>query len=619
VTNASLAGGSPLRVAVLVKQVPRGEEMELDVDGTLRRKGVALEMNAYCRRAVSKGVELAAESAGECTVLTLGPLSADDVLREAIAWGAHRGVLVTDSVFAGSDSLATARALTAALCKTGPYDVILAGQNSVDADTGQVGPAVAELLELPFLAGVKRLQISGREIVAQCEHDDRLLDVSCELPAVLSCAERLCEPAKSPPEKRAEVSSARISRLTAHDLGAGPWGQEGSPTVVGRMRVHRDNRMGRVLAGPIDEQVRTAVQLLDRDLDDAAHGNGAAPENGGVRKPNAPASPPGGGPAVCVLIEPGRQHAGKELLAAAAQLADGLGGRVIAVEPVDSLDTASSRAVELGQLGAHEVVAVTGATTAEDFAAGLAQWCLEAGPFAIVASGTMWGRETSARTAARLGAGLIGDAVELGLTDGRLVAWKPAFGGQVLAAITARSAIQMVTVRPGVLDMPSPTPCAAPTVISRTVVPRSRVAIHGVHAYDELEDLAAASCVIGVGRGVEPDQYHLLDRLRRVLGAELGATRKVTDQGWLPHSRQIGITGRTIAPRLYIAIGTSGKFNHLVGVRRAGRVLAINSDPDAAVFAAADVGIVGDWRAVVAELAAALEARAGAPTTSAHR
>ena len=93
-----------MKIAVLVKQVPRFEEMQLGADGRLVREGLELELNPYCRRAVSKGVELATATSGTCTVITLGPPAADDVLREAIAWGADRGVLVTDAAFAGSDT-----------------------------------------------------------------------------------------------------------------------------------------------------------------------------------------------------------------------------------------------------------------------------------------------------------------------------------------------------------------------------------------------------------------------------------------------------------------------------------------------------------------------------------
>jgi electron transfer flavoprotein alpha subunit len=124
---------------------------------------------------------------------------------------------------------------------------------------------------------------------------------------------------------------------------------------------------------------------------------------------------------------------------------------------------------------------------------------------------------------------------------------------------------------------------------------------------DDLETLARAEVVVGVGTGVHPDEYSSLDPLLSVLGAELGATRKVTDRGWLPRSRQVGITGRSIGPRLYVALGLSGKFNHVVGIRGAGAVLAINSDPDALVFGSADVGIVADWHEVVPLLSAALE------------
>jgi electron transfer flavoprotein alpha subunit len=105
--------------------------------------------------------------------------------------------------------------------------------------------------------------------------------------------------------------------------------------------------------------------------------------------------------------------------------------------------------------------------------------------------------------------------------------------------------------------------------------------------------------VIGVGRGVPPEKYDELEPVRVLLNAELAATRKVTDQGWLPHGRQIGITGRSVAPRMYLAVGVSGNLNHLAGAGRAGTVVAINTDPAAEIFAHCDVGLVADWQEVM--------------------
>ena len=119
--------------------------------------------------------------------------------------------------------------------------------------------------------------------------------------------------------------------------------------------------------------------------------------------------------------------------------------------------------------------------------------------------------------------------------------------------------------------------------------------------------------MIGIGTGVDPSAYGDLDALRELLGgAPLAATRRVTDKGWLPRSRQLGVTGKSISPRLYVAIGISGKLNHTIGIRNAGTVLAINSDPDAPIWDHADVGIVGDWREVIPALTAAIAERTSA-------
>ena len=596
----------PLRVAALVKQVPKFEAMSLGPDGRLIRDGLELELSAYCRRAVSKAVELAVETGGTATIATLGPPSADDAVREAVAWGLAAGADVTGlhlcgPEFAGSDTLATARALAALLQREGPFDLVLVGRNSIDAETGQVGPELAELLDYPFVAGVRHLELRGRALAVRCERDDGWQDATVSLPAVASVAERLCEPAKVPPAWRAEVPSEHLRRLCGDDMGDHVWGQAASATVVGRTRVFDVPRLRRRLDGPLATSVATAVEMLvergaldDVGVDDALPVLSARPSTG---------------PVVAVLLEPDRARHARELLGAAAVLATDVGGHVVA------LDTGDTGAELLSSWGADAVLGVRGALVEEDAAGALSPWVAESQPWAVLAPGTLWGREVAARLAARIGAGLTGDAVAVEVEDGELIAWKPAFGGRLVAAVSATSPVHFVTVRPGVLPLLTPRAAAAVPAQELVATPLGRVVVSGSGRDDDVDVLARASRVVGVGTGVPLEDYPLLQPLLTALDAELGATRKITDDGWLPRARQIGITGRSIAPQLYVALGIQGKFNHMVGVRAAGTVLAVNLDPTAPVFDVADIGIVGDWRDVVPALAAGISARRLVPAS----
>jgi electron transfer flavoprotein alpha subunit len=570
-----------LRIALHVKQVPKFEAMELGPGGRLVREGLELELNPYCRRAVSKGVELARSTSGTSTVFTLGPPSADDALREAIAWGVDDGVLITDPAFAGSDTLATARALAAALHREGPFDLVLVGRNSVDADTGQVGPEVAELLDLPFVTAVKQLDLGEGHLRVLCEEDDGQSERLVQLPAVASTAERLCEPAKVDPEGRAAVPADRIRVVSAADLGDGPWGEDGSGTYVGEVRVLEIERAHHRLSGTVDEQVDEAVRLLvERGALDLAVASTDAASAG------VPAASGGGaGPIVAVAVEPDRETLTAELLGAASKLAVEIGGRAVAL-------TADAGAVE------------------EDVARALAGWAEASDPWAILLPSTTWGREVGGRVAARLQAGLTGDAVGLEVSRtattnaARLLAWKPAFGGQLVAAIYCSSSLQMATVRAGVLTAPEVV--AGVERVALSTEPRGRVEILSATRDDDIEELATAQRVVCVGAGVKPDEYPAIEPLLQLLDAQLAATRKVTDKAWLPRARQVGITGHSIAPQLYIGLGLSGKFNHSVGVRAAGTVLAVNNDPDALIFDHSDIGIVADWHDVIPRLTARL-------------
>ena len=608
-STPELRPARPLRVLALAKQIPVFEDMRLGPDNRLVRDGQVLHMNDYCRRGVAQGLQIARASGGTLSVLTLGPPSADTVCREAIAFGADAGFHVTDPAFAGSDTLATARALAAAVEHLGPFDLIFAGRNSVDADTGQVPPQLAELLGLPFACGVRRLRLTGDRLSLLLEHNDEWLDAELDLPALLSCAERLIDPCKiKDPAVWAGVDGSRITTIDAAELGPGPWGAAASPTSVGPIWTLKIDRRREVLSSGLAEAADRAIAVLE---DRGALVPAGAPEvaRGSGLVVELPAAQ-NGGLAVGVLIEPARDRHSRELLGAAARLATAVGGHVVALGP--------DAGTELGGFGADAVRRVSaagavpadghGGLTEEDVAGAVGDWAEGVQPWAILAPSTAWGREVASRVAARLAAGLTGDAVGLSCDNGRLIAEKPAFGGYVIADIACSSAVQMATVRAGVLGLPEPRRTPEVPVTEITVTPRERLRVLGRRRDDDGDLLAHAEVVIGVGVGVDVDDYERLRADARKIGAELCATRKVTDVGAMPRARQVGITGHSISPRLYIAIGLSGKFNHTSGVRSAGSIVAINPDPEALIFDWCDVGFVADWRDVFDELIPRLEA-----------
>ena len=404
-------------------------------------------MNAYCRRAVSQGVTLARATGGSCTVVTLGPPSAEDVLREAVAWGADSGVHVCDPAFAGSDTLATARALAAALRAAGPFDLVLLGRNSIDGETGQVGPEVAELLDLPFASGVRRLEDRGRD------------------PAPRARARRRHPGGRDRAARRAVRRRAPVRPLQGRPGGQGRR-PGGAPDPARRGRA-RPRALGR--GGQPDGRRRDAAdgpRALRSSCWRVPWRSRSAPRCASCAA--AARWTPGPAPAAAVPPTPGRpgrptgprprsspswsSPAGPRWRASCSAPRPASATRP--VRPCTRCCPGDGRDLARPLAGADLVVVLEGSRVAEDVADAVAAYVREACPWAVLAPSTAFGREVAGRAAAATGSGLVGDAIALSAHGGALVAAKPAFAGALVADITCRSATQMVTVRPGVLPAP---------------------------------------------------------------------------------------------------------------------------------------------------------------------
>ena len=301
------------------------------------------------------------------------------------------------------------------------------------------------------------------------------------------------------------------------------------------------------------------------------------------------------------------QSVSREVVALSRRLADVLGGGVDVVAAGDR--DAGEAAGALGRQGADRVLAIDGVEQVDARAAALAE-IVRAGDYgAVVFAATGPGRDLAPRVAARLAVPLLSDVIAAEVDGGRIVVTRPVFAGKALARVLALGDPALLSIRPNVFPV-SDAPRAAEVV---SVAPAEsgspggyRVVGFEASAGAAL-DVSEAAIIVSGGRGMKgPENWHLLADLRDALGetAALGASRAVVDAGWRPHAEQVGQTGKTVTPKLYVAVAISGAVQHLAGMRTSGVIVAVNRDAEAPIFGVADYGIVGDAFEIVPELAA---------------
>ena len=439
------------------------------------RQGLDGELNPFDASAY----EIALTEAGaEVILVSMGVPKTADLLLHLTRLGASRAILLSDPIFAGSDTLATAYVLSRAMEKLKP-DRILCGRKTLIGDTGQVPPMLAEMAGYEFLPDVLTVADGN----AMTREGNRRLPPRALLAAEKQAVLRL-------PSLLSRVGT--VETWNAADIGADPMrcGLNGSPTWVLETRENTAGRRKCRILQPRDLPEILAEALRERREQSAPQGNGE-------KLP-------------CVL------SVGSEAMSFARTVCD--------------------NPQEIPVCSASE----------------LAEVIAQKKPDAVLFGNDPASRETAARLAAREKLGLCADCTAVTAENGRAVLYRPALSGSLIAKIVSETTPALATVR------------------CRTE--------------------RSASLIVAAGYGVRKQ----LDTVRAMatrLGADFAVSRKLVDGGFAPYREQVGLTGKTVSPAVYLAVGISGAVHHLAGMDRSGTVIAVNPDPHAPIFDYADYGI----------------------------
>ncbi|MCZ6776351.1 MAG: electron transfer flavoprotein subunit alpha/FixB family protein [Ignavibacteria bacterium] len=303
-----------------------------------------------------------------------------------------------------------------------------------------------------------------------------------------------------------------------------------------------------------------------------------------------------------------------ETVKAARGIADELRAEFVAMVIGSGIE---SIAQELGAYGASRVVTADDASLAQHsntaYAKVIAEVAAKEGAEVVFLPASQMGKDIAPRIAVKLGAGLAADCVALRVENGNIVATRPVFAGKALIDVRVRTKTKVFTLRPNVFTAAADSGTAqvekAPVALEPkdfgSVVKELKVATGR-------PDVTEADIIVSGGRGLKgPENFHLIEELADVMGAGVGASRAVVDAGWRPHDEQVGQTGKTVSPTMYVACGISGAVQHLAGMSSSKYIVAINKDKDAPIFQVADYGIVGDVFEILPELTKQLKAALG--------
>jgi electron transfer flavoprotein alpha subunit len=685
-----------MNIVVLVKQVPETDSLTMDPEtGTVVRSEDSSIVNPLDLYAIEAALRLKDANPGtKVTAISMGPQQASRTLAEALAMGCDDAILLSGKEFAGSDTWATARALSRCImavrgngvleCVEPPepereIDLILCGEKATDGDTGQVGPEVASFLNLPivtYCGGIELIEKDGIT-VAKCSRvlEDSIQRVECQTPLVVNLCKALGEPRLPTLQGKKKAARTTIPTWSAAIIGqeTTDLGLQGSPTRVvsidrpriARSGEHIDARQGKRTETPqgknepddkLSEAADKFIEFLSKKgFLGPGHGHGHMKARDALIEPTItprPESRPSGNGAVhanptevrteespgsgkkrrsiWVLAE---TKLGKvdpisfELLAWAKSLA-GTGeeaAEVVAIAPGVTGDIES-----LGRHGANLVLysddPKLAGYSARETALFLSKVLDRREPDVFLALATSTGRTVMPYLAALRHLGLTADCTQLSFdaSSGVLLQTRPAAGGNIMATIrTTKGRPQMATVRPHSMR---PTIEDESQRFTIELIPSNEdtssdngklIRILEETPFGDREELSAARIVVSGGRGFKKkENFALLREIISALDASFGASREAVDRGWVDYPRQVGLSGRTISPELYIAIGISGAIQHLAGMQTSECIVSINSDPDAPIFAVSDLAIVADLFDFIPVFLARLEAYRQMPSSA---
>ena len=467
------------------------------------------------------------------------------------------------------------------------FDLVICGSESTDARMGVMAAMLAERLGVPQVSLASKVEIDGTAIRIRRVSEDGYFEVESTLPAVISVVEKINEP-RYPSFKGIMAAKKKpVQTMSLADAGI-------DPALVG-------------LGGAATEVVDHA-QRPPRQAGTVVKDEGGRRRQGGrvPRRAEVHLSQEGNGATVAEILVLA-EHVGDDVKKVTLELIT-LARRFGEPSVVWTGPGAEGGQARCAEYGAARMY-VADSTDFDDYVTApaaelLAQLVGEKSPALVLVAGTAQGKEVAGRLAVKIDSGVLTDAVDLQPGDDGPVAEQSIFGGATIVHSRVRRGTPIVAMRPNAVAPEPETGAAEISPVSLAgEATGARVTNRVVAERSERPDLTEASIVVSGGRGTGgAEGFGIIEQLADALGAAVGASRAVTDAGWYPHQFQVGQTGKTVSPQLYMAIGISGAIQHRAGMQTSKTIIAVNKDPEAPIFELADFGVVGDLFKVVPQL-----------------
>jgi len=628
-----------LTIISLIKQVPLPGEMKMGEDGLMERTKAKSIINIDCQFGLEAGLQLRKKHPdAKLIVCSMGPGSFETSLRTAISMGYDEAYLLSDRKLGGSDTFATGLAISTMLKHLGftkdskdPF-IILAGRQTSDGDTAHVPSQVAENIGIPQATFIESIKDDGHgRVLVKRIIEGGYQMMKLPLPCVISLTPTGIPPRKPSLSGAIKARNIAITIFGINDIGLGTEkiGLNGSPTIVSKVvniiserppvimseghneislvdSLIKNFKKGGNVPEKKEKKVKKEIERPDfpeKDFRDDARGiiTWAEVANGKITRPSL------------------------ELLTPARKLAAKLGNNTRVMTLMIGKNV-SPLAQTLIEHGSDEVILVENDKLEEylvlPFSSIFAQFIKERKPEIALFAATTSGRELAPRIAMKTESGVTADCT--GLEIGEYIDKKekviykpvlesrrPTYGESKLATILGFVCPQVSTARAGTFEVPERVNGRQGIVSGFNPVLNDKdfvvEIVETVRGEGGLQNLFDADIIVSGGRGTTSDNLGLIKALAEALksqgiNAEWACSRSVVDEGVAEYARQVGQTGKTIRPKVYIAVGISGALQHIAGMKEAGKVIAIDHNPRANIFHNADFGIVGEYTDIIPEL-----------------